>query len=101
MFQNNFDQGHSLENKGPNLLRLSRVIPTPAEGGEESQAYPKATHETPHGVYPEQGRRARSDISAHFHTWWCRWQPAWGITLKIVLSTVFAKPAECLVFPLH
>ena len=38
-------------------MLLCYVIPTPAEGGEESQASAKATAETPHSV--------RSDMAVH------------------------------------
>ncbi len=36
------------ENINRNGLGRAYVIPTPAEGGEESQATAKAKHETPH-----------------------------------------------------
>ena len=47
-----------LGNRGPNRRWLSYVIPTPAEGGEESRATAKTMHETPHYV--------RSDMASPF-----------------------------------
>ncbi len=60
--------GDCSENINSNGLGRVYVIPTPAEGGEESRATARAKHETPHSV--------RSDMAAHFRRPWCWSQPA-------------------------
>ena len=56
----------SYENRIAIRLQHFLVIPTPAEGGEESRAIAKAKSETPRGVYPERGRRVRIDMNRSF-----------------------------------